>query len=89
MRKAREASGALSDGDAFVTVRSSLGLRDDFDNDLSFHAWTTGDPLPTHIDHARGFPFTEPPALSRVVAPEILASGSRTFSFGPPVPCFL
>ncbi len=88
MRKAREAAGSSPDGDAFVPVRSPLGSMDDFDNDLSFHGWANGDPLPPHEDHVYGYPLVDPPTLPRAVASETPASWPRRFpyhvAFGPP-----
>jgi hypothetical protein len=64
MRSARVASGLSGDGAALVTYRSPLSMRGDVPDELSFHDWSSMDPLPEYSDDVSDFELLPPAPLS-------------------------
>ena len=60
MRLARQASGLAAEGDALVTFRSPVSLREGSDPELSFGNWVESDLLPAYEDDVTGFSLGSP-----------------------------
>ncbi len=63
MRTVRSREGLQVDGDVIIPYRSSLSVRNDGDEDLSFKDWNDGQPLPPYQDHVTGYGLAQPRRL--------------------------
>ncbi len=68
MRKARQASGLVADGERLIAFRSPSSIRDNCDLDLSFGDWGSTDPLP-EFENAMETVFDRSPPTGTLVHP--------------------